>query len=76
MKTSKFCPNCNSPRLAKILYGLPRFDDKLDKDIKEGRVVLGGCCISDNDPDYKCMDCNALIFKDTGKFLFSEEEDF
>ena len=76
MKIPRSCPNCHSPRIAEILYGLPSFSEQLDKDIKEGRVVLGGCCISDNDPDYKCMDCNALIFKDTGKFLFSEEEDF
>ena len=76
MKPQISCPNCNSPRIAKILYGLPRFDDQLDNDIKEGRIVFGGCCITGNDPDYKCMDCNALIFKDTGKFIFSMEDDF
>jgi primosomal protein N' len=76
MKIPKSCPNCNSPRLAEILYGLPRFDDELDNDIKEGRIVLGGCCVTDNDPDYKCVDCNALIFKDTGRYIFSEEDDF
>lgn len=70
------CPNCNSPRVARILYGMPMFDDKLDKAMKEGKIVLGGCCITDNDPDYQCLDCNALIFKNTGKFKISDEDDF
>jgi len=70
------CPNCNSSRVARILYGMPMFNDKLDKAMKEGKIVLGGCCITDNDPDYQCLDCNALIFKDTGKYIFSEEDDF
>ena len=76
MKQPKSCPNCNSPRLAKILYGLPKLSEDLESELKEGKVVLGGCCVSDQDPDYKCMDCNALIFRDSGNFIFSEEDDF
>lgn len=52
------CPFCGSTNVAEILYGLPVFSDKLDEDIKRGKVVLGGCCISNNDPDNHCNNCN------------------
>jgi hypothetical protein len=55
---------------------MPALSDKLWRDKDEGKIVFGGCCISDNDPDYKCIDCNALIFKDTGKFIFSIDDEF
>ena len=47
------CPKCDSEDIAKILYGLPAFDSKLEKDLKSGKVVLGGCEL-----DEKCWHCN------------------
>lgn len=55
------CPKCGSERIAEILFGLPAFSDELQKDIDEGRVVLGGCCVSGEDPEWKCMDCETDI---------------
>ena len=72
----KNCPNCDSPRIAKIVYGLPNYNDKMAKDISEEKIVFGGCCVTDNDPDFQCVECGALIFSKTGKFYFNEEEDF
>ena len=72
----KNCPNCNSPRIAKILYGMPDIsNEKLLQDKLEGKVVFGGCCITDDDPDFQCVECGALIFSKTGKFYFNEEDE-
>ena len=49
-------------RIADILYGMPDFTDRLDSDVAEGKVVLGGCCITDDDPAWKCADCGKKIY--------------
>jgi hypothetical protein len=41
---------CGSWRIAGILYGLPAQSPELDRDLETGRIVLGGCVITDNDP--------------------------
>jgi len=51
------CHYCNSKNVAKILYGLPAFSKKLEKELKTGKVILGGCCISDESPLFHCNDC-------------------
>ena len=51
------CPECGSDNIAGILWGMPAFDEELERDIEEGRIVLGGCCISEADPDWHCNDC-------------------
>jgi hypothetical protein len=50
------CPNCGSLKIARIVYGL--IDDlnpDLEKDLKEGKVVLGGCVIGE--AKWECADC-------------------
>jgi hypothetical protein len=48
----KSCPQCYSEvGLREISYGLP--DGPLD----ENKYAIGGCCISDNDPTVKCIEC-------------------
>ncbi len=59
----KKCPVCGSKKIAKILYGYTIFSEKLDKEIKEGKIVLGGCIISDDDPTWKCIACNTKFYK-------------
>jgi hypothetical protein len=44
------CPDCGSQRIASILYGLPGMTPELECAMREGRVVLGGCAVSDEDP--------------------------
>jgi len=51
------CPECGSGPIARILYGMPSPDAKLMRDIDEGRIVLGGCCVTDNDPRWQCTAC-------------------
>ena len=51
MKTRLICPACNSPEVKEIAYGFPGAEFDFDK------FEVGGCCITDNDPDFKCMKC-------------------
>ncbi len=51
------CPNCGNDNTAKILWGMPSFSDELRNELSEGKVVLGGCCITGEDPDWHCNDC-------------------
>lgn len=51
MKTARICPECKSTEVKKIIYGLPAHDFDFDK------YEVGGCCVTPNDPKYKCMKC-------------------
>lgn len=51
------CPICGSIHTARILWGLPLLDKKLEKEIEEEKISLGGCNISDNNPGWHCFDC-------------------
>lgn len=61
------CPQCGAAKIANILYGYPDFSPKLDKEIKEGKITLGGCCITGDDPQWKYAECEADIYKETDK---------
>lgn len=56
------CPKCGSGQIADILYGYPEFSKELQKDLDEGKLVLGGCCVSGGDPKWKCVDCEADLY--------------
>jgi len=58
----KKCPSCGGSLIAGILYGLPHFTTRLNSDIAEGKIVLGGCCISDDDPAWRCVDCSTVFY--------------
>jgi len=62
-KKPKKCPECNSSRIATILYGYPDFNEKLENDIELGRTVLGGCCEEIGAPKWQCADCGIDIFE-------------
>jgi hypothetical protein len=51
------CPACGSPRVASILYGLAQFTPELERELAEGRVVLGGCVVFDESPKWQCAAC-------------------
>lgn len=59
----KRCPNCGSTQVARIQYGEPAFDAKLEREMAEGRVVLGGCCVTDDDPSWQCVDCGEQMWR-------------
>jgi len=56
------CPECGSDRIASLLYGFPRMTPNLQRALAEGRIRLGGCCVSDDDPAWECADCGAPLY--------------
>ena len=58
------CPKCDSKRIATILWGMPAYSKKLESDMQDGKIVLGGCCIEIGDPKWQCADCDTEFFKD------------
>ncbi len=61
------CPVCSSGPVARILYGMPAFSEGLRRGLEEGRITLGGCVVSDDDPAWECKACGQQIWrKDSG----------
>lgn len=71
--SKKTCPICGGANISKILWGMPSWTPKLEKDLKSKKVVLGGCCISDCDPTYHCNDCDKGIFYSTDNIELQTE---
>ncbi len=57
------CPRCGFTPVATILYGMPRFDDELEKQMEAKKIVLGGCCIGADDPVWHCTECELEIYR-------------
>lgn len=57
------CTNCNSENIARILYGMPDFNESMEKDIAEKKIVLGGCVIFDHAANWKCTDCETYYYR-------------
>ncbi len=53
--SNKRCPRCGSLNVVKILYGMPTYEAFVMAG--EGKIKLGGCCITESDPEYFCKDC-------------------
>jgi len=52
----KKCPKCSSSKgVIRIVYGMPGFD--LQQEELEGKIILGGCCVTDDDPNWHCKEC-------------------
>lgn len=55
------CPNCGG-RYVRIIYGLPA-PSAMEK-AREGKLVLGGCCMLPDSPIGKCSKCNTYLNRD------------
>jgi len=49
------CPRCHSSNVIPILYGMPTSEAGEESD--KGLIKLGGCDVSDDDPQWYCKDC-------------------
>lgn len=58
MKPEIKCPQCGSDNIATILYGMPMFTEELERQLEAGEVVLNGCEIVLNEPQYE-FECQA-----------------
>ncbi len=64
MKRKK-CPGCGSTTgLRKYIYGMP------DGPVDESKYLIGGCCITGNDPTHECVECGHQVFKKQKDLLF------
>ena len=49
------CPRCGELGALPVVYGLP---DIATMDLaEEGKVILGGCVLDPDDPDWLCLPC-------------------
>ncbi|MGI6612408.1 MAG: hypothetical protein ACOX0Z_02440 [Candidatus Nanosyncoccaceae bacterium] len=51
------CPRCGNDSVAWILYGEPVFNERLEKELANGKVAIGGCLINPKNPKWKCNNC-------------------
>ena len=49
------CPKCGGNKTIPIVYGYP--GSELRKAWERDEVMLGGCCVGENDPKYYCPIC-------------------
>lgn len=75
-KKPQKCPSCGSNKIANIQFGYPAFSSKLESDINEGKIVLAGCCISLDDPEWQCSNCHAEYFKKKSKIDRDERPEY
>jgi len=54
-KRPKCCPSCGSDEALRIQYGMP--PPHVVEESRHGKVALGGCCISDESPEWRCASC-------------------
>ena len=55
-KENLICPGCKSDKVIPILYGYPTHEAFLS--VEEGKLVLGGCEVSDEAPNWHCKECS------------------
>lgn len=68
----KKCVKCGSHNTGAYLYGMPMFDETLEKDLAEKKIFLGGCMVTELDPQFHCNECNQ-DFGYTAKRLYNNK---
>ncbi len=68
------CPECGAVAVVPIAYGHPVVETFEAAD--RGEVMLGGCCVTDHDPQWGCTACKARFFSEgDGRTLTLAEDD-
>lgn len=65
-KKPKICPYCKG-KVVKILYGEPT--DEAMEESENKKIIIGGCCISDDNLQWGCVDCDCSFLKVSNKEL-------
>jgi len=50
------CPKCKSNNVAQIFWGYANIES-MEESLEKKEIVLGGCMVTDNDPEWECNDC-------------------
>lgn len=64
-KVNPKCPECSSTNSIPIIYGLPSVE--LATEENKGKLWLGGCCITGDDPKWRCSKCGHHFGKEKWK---------
>lgn len=59
MRRPKRCPACRSERIVEIAYGMPGPEAEASQ--RRGEIILGGCIVGPDSPEWGCADCGTLI---------------
>lgn len=51
------CPECKGNNVALIFWGYPADMDVIKEELEKKEIVLGGCLITDDDPQWECNSC-------------------
>ena len=57
------CPKCGFSPVASILYGMPAYDEELERRLEDKSLVLGGCVVGYDDPKWECAGCGTEFYK-------------
>lgn len=60
------CPACGAKDVIRIVYGLPT--EKAMKRAHRGEIMLGGCVVTDSDPNRLCRACGRSWVDETDFF--------
>lgn len=52
----RMCSKCGSKKVVPVVYGYPT--EKLQELHNKGKVELGGCCITEDMPEFYCKACD------------------
>ena len=58
-RAARPCPRCGSTDAVRILYGYPSAD--MGEAERRGEIVLGGCMVWRESPDYECRACRSAL---------------
>ena len=58
------CPNCGFRPVAIYSYGEPAYSLETAEELEEGKIVFGGCCISEDSPLWHCTNCKTDFYKE------------
>lgn len=51
------CPVCSFRPVSKIIYGYPIYNERMQQEIQDKKIVLGGCCIEE--ASWFCTNCKS-----------------
>jgi len=58
-KYKRVCPECESRKVVRIVYGYPKpYDDNDSINNWREKVILGGCMVFPGQPKWACTDCD------------------
>ncbi len=71
MTEKRKCPKCRAAKLLPIMYGYP-MEEALEG-ARRGEIMLGGCVVHGNDPQWGCAACGTRFLEDDGGGLLPSE---